>query len=56
MADQKDRLLKRFQDNYESHFKGANYLFVAHGGGFVSCFTLLKDYAATPSTGALGYS
>jgi hypothetical protein len=54
MADQKDRLLKLFQDNYDSHFRGANYLFVAHGGGFVGCLALLKDYAATPEYKGVG--
>jgi hypothetical protein len=46
-ANQKDRLLKLYGDNYENHLKGANYLLVANGAGFVGCLSLLKDYAAS---------
>ena len=54
MAENTDRLLKLYGDNYESHFKGANYLFVAHGAGLVGCLALLKDYAATPQYKGVG--
>ena len=54
-SEQKDRLLRLFHANYESHFKGANYLFVAHGAGFLGCLALLKDYASTPQYKGVGF-
>lgn len=55
MANSKDLLVKVYGDNYENHFKSANYLFVAHGGGFVGCLTLLKDYATTKEYQGVGF-
>jgi hypothetical protein len=54
-SEQKDRLLRLYQANYESLFKGANYLFVAHGAGFLGCLALLKDYASTPQYKGIGF-
>jgi hypothetical protein len=54
MVDQTDRLLKLYGDNYDLHFKGANYLFVAHGAGLVGCLAMVKDYATTPSYKGVG--
>ena len=55
MPDQKDRLLKLYGDNYESHIKGANYLLAAHAAGFVGCFALIKDYATTSQFKGVGF-
>jgi hypothetical protein len=54
-SEQKDRLLKLYNDNYESQFKGANYLFVAHGAGLLGCLALLRDYASTPQYKGVGF-
>lgn len=39
---------------YEIHFKNANYLLAAHAAGLVGCFTVLKEYAATPELKGMG--
>jgi hypothetical protein len=54
-SEQKDRLLRLYHANYESHFKGANYLFVAHGAGFLGCLALLKNYSSTPEYKGVGF-
>ena len=54
-SEQKDRLLRLYHANYESHFKGANYLFVAHGAGLLGCLAILKDYASTPQYKGVGF-
>jgi hypothetical protein len=56
MPDQKDRLLKLYGDNYESHIKGANYLLAAHAAGFVGCFALIKTTRRRLSSRAWAFS
>jgi hypothetical protein len=51
----KEATLKYYHDNYELHFKGANYLMVAHAAGFVGCLSVLKDYAAVPVLKGIGF-
>ena len=52
---EKEAELKFYHENYEHHFKGANYLMVANAAGFVGCITVLRDYATTPAYKGVGF-
>jgi hypothetical protein len=36
--------LEALRDHFETFAKGANYLLVGHGAGFVGCLSVLKDH------------
>jgi hypothetical protein len=50
----KEAFLQHTRDGYDTHLKTANYLFVAHGAGFVGCLSVLKDHANVPQLKGVG--
>jgi hypothetical protein len=50
----KDVVFQHMKDNYDTHLKTANYLFVAHGAGLIGCLSVLKDYNTVPQLKGIG--
>jgi hypothetical protein len=50
-----EAVITLIKQQMDLHLKAVAYLMTAPGAGLVGCFTLLKDYSATPQMKGIGF-